>query len=154
MNNLGLILLVDDNPDDYEATHRSLRKNHFKNPVKWCKSGQDAKDFLYYEGEYSDQQYDLPILILLDLNMPGLDGRQLLKLLKVDEKRKGIPTVILTTSNDPTDVDSCYNFGASTYIQKPVEFDGLIKAIKTIKDYWFGIAILPGQKHPSEPVDL
>jgi len=153
MDNLGLILLVDDNPDDYEATHRSLRKNHFKNPVKWCKSGQDAKNFLYYEGEYSGKDHKLPILILLDLNMPGLDGRQLLKLLKQDPQRRGIPTVILTTSNDPLDIDSCYDFGASTYIQKPVEFDGLIQAVKTIKDYWFGIALLPVPNHPVEPKD-
>jgi CheY-like chemotaxis protein len=141
---LGLILLVDDNHDDYEATLRSLRKNHLLNPVYWCKSGSDARDYLYKQGKYiNDDTVCRPCLMLLDLNMPGLDGRQLLKELKADREMASIPTIILTTSNDPKDVEECYAFGASTYIQKPVEFEGLTKAIKAMKDYWFGIALLP-----------
>jgi len=140
----GLILLVDDNPDDYEAALRSLRKNHLLNPVHWCKSGQEAHDYLYNEGEYKESSdTHRPVLMLLDLNMPGIDGRQLLRQLKSDPKMQSIPTVILTTSNDPKDVEDCYALGASTFIQKPVDFDGLTQAIKTMKDYWFGIAILP-----------
>lgn len=143
---LGLILLVDDNHDDYEATVRSLRKNHLMNPVHWCKSGQDARDYLYFTGKYEgDETVRRPTLMLLDLNMPGLDGRQLLRELKSDRDKCAIPTVILTTSNDPKDVEECYALGASTFIQKPVEFEGLTKAIQTMKDYWFGIALLPNE---------
>ncbi|KAF7787006.1 two-component system, unclassified family, response regulator [Pseudoalteromonas rubra] len=142
--NLGLILLVDDNEDDYEATLRSLRKNHLLNPVHWCKSGGDARDYLYHQGKYTDDDsVRRPTLMLLDLNMPGLDGRQLLRELKADRDMCAIPTIILTTSNDPKDIEECYTLGASTFIQKPVEFEGLTKAIQTMKDYWFGIALLP-----------
>lgn len=146
-HDLGLILLVDDNPDDYEATLRSLRKNHLLNPVHWCKSGQDARDYLYHQGKYeNDESVRRPTLMLLDLNMPGLDGRQLLRELKADREMCAIPTVILTTSNDPQDVEECYALGASTFIQKPVEFEGLTQAIRTMKDYWFGIALLPQEE--------
>ena len=78
--------------------------------------------------------------------MPGIDGRQLLKILKQDPDKRSIPIVILTTSKDSKDVDKCYEMGASTYIQKPVDFEGLTKAIATMKDYWFGVAILPSRE--------
>lgn len=135
---LSTILLVEDNEDDFEATTRSLRKNHVMNPIRWCKSGQQALDYLL--GGSSEK----PDLILLDLNMPGIDGRQVLTILKNDPKTKSIPVVILTTSNDPADVENCYEIGASTYIQKPVRFEDLHEAIRIVKDYWFGVAILPG----------
>ncbi len=76
--------------------------------------------------------------------MPGLDGRKVLATVKQDPTLKQIPIVILTTSSDERDVTECYKLGASTYIQKPVDFDGLIAAVRRIKDYWFGIALLPG----------
>ncbi len=144
MSDMSHILLVEDNQDDYEAAVRSLKKNHFMNPVHWCKNGQDALDYLYREGQYSDNpDVKTPDLILLDLNMPGVDGRQVLQRLKEDPEKRSIPVVILTTSKDSKDVDKCYEIGASTYIQKPVDFDGLTQAIRTMKDYWFGVAILP-----------
>lgn len=137
---LASILLVEDNQDDYEATIRSLKKNHLLNPVHWCKNGQDALDYL------QNNSSDKPSLILLDLNMPGIDGRQVLQRIKENKKLKSIPVVILTTSTDNKDVEQCYCIGASTYIQKPVSFDGLTEAIRTMKDYWFGVAILPGKE--------
>ena len=147
MINNGLILLVEDNPDDYEATVRSLKKNHLTNPIKWCKSGKDAYDYLHRINAYSDDSdVHTPIMILLDLNMPGMDGRELLREMKKDDSLRRIPTIVLTTSNDPMDVDQCYLIGASTYIQKPVGFKGLTESLKTMKDYWFGIAILPVQE--------
>ena len=147
MINNGLILLVEDNPDDYEATVRSLRKNRLTNPIKWCKSGKDAYDYLHRINAYSDDSdVHTPIMILLDLNMPGMDGRELLREMKKDDSLRRIPTIVLTTSNDPMDVDQCYLIGASTYIQKPVGFKGLTESLKTMKDYWFGIAILPVQE--------
>jgi len=144
MTPLGHILLVEDNPDDYEATARSLKKNHIINPVHWCKNGADALDYLRHKGIYSqDSTVQMPDLMLLDLNMAGIDGRQVLKIIKSDEGLKKIPVVILTTSVDSHDVDQCYALGANTYIQKPVSFDGLTQAMATIKNYWFGIAVLP-----------
>ncbi|MET0155384.1 MAG: response regulator [Rickettsiales bacterium] len=144
---LPTILLVEDSVDDYKATERSFRKNNFRNPLQWCKSGQDALDYLKHEGPYAPSSpssaKDTPALILLDLNMPGLDGKQTLASVKKDERLRKIPVVILTTSTDERDVEQCYSLGASTYIQKPVDFDGLIEAIKRLKEYWFGIAVLP-----------
>jgi two-component system response regulator len=84
-----------------------------------------------------------PGIILLDLNMPGLDGRKTLEIIKRTQQLRSIPVVILTTSNDERDVQACYDLGANTYIQKPVDFDGLISAIKRLKEYWFEIALLP-----------
>lgn len=137
-NELAHILLVEDNQDDYEATMRSLKKNHLINPVHWCKNGQEALDYL------QNKKMEKPRLILLDLNMPGIDGRQVLQKIKNDPTLRCIPVVILTTSTDNKDVEQCYCIGASTYIQKPVSFDGLTEAVRTMKDYWFGVAILPG----------
>jgi len=137
------LLLVEDNEDDYEATLRSLRRNHVVNPVHWCRSGRDALDFMLHEGPYADSEEAGPSLVLLDLNMPGIDGRQVLVFMKNSPVLRHIPVVILTTSSSPGDIDQCYAIGASTYIQKPVSFEGLTEAIRTMKDYWFGVAILP-----------
>jgi len=139
------LLLVEDNEDDYEATVRSLKKNHFVNPVHWCKSGREALEFLAKAA--ADHGRNLPDLMLLDLNMPGIDGRQVLATVKADAALRHIPVIVLTTSNDARDIDQCYNIGASTYIQKPVSFEGLTEAIRTMKDYWFGIALLPTREN-------
>jgi two-component system response regulator len=142
------ILLVEDSTDDYEAAIRSFKAAHLDNPVHWCETGQDALDYLKNEGTYAREPFGVkPALILLDLNMPGLDGKRVLAIVKQDPILKKIPVVILTTSSDERDVTQCYELGASTYIQKPVDFDGLIRAVGRIKDYWFGIALLPGE-HP------
>jgi two-component system response regulator len=142
---LPTILLVEDNIDDYDAAIRSFKAAHLDNPVHWCKTGADALDYLRGEGPYAiDLGSPRPALILLDLNMPGIDGKKVLAIVKQDPALKKIPIVILTTSSDARDVTQCYELGASTYIQKPVDFDGLIAAVSRIKEYWFGIALLPG----------
>jgi CheY-like chemotaxis protein len=146
MQDLPQVLLVEDNEDDYEATQRSFARNHFVNPIVWCKSGQDALDYLRSEGKYKGRPNASPGLILLDLNMPGIDGRKTLEIIKSSDALKAIPVVVLTTSADSRDVEQCYRLGVSTYIQKPVSFDGLTEAIRTMKDYWFGIALLPPNK--------
>jgi two-component system response regulator len=142
---LPTILLVEDSIDDYEAAMRSFKAAHLDNPVHWCKTGQEALDYLKHEGTYAHAPGAAkPALVLLDLNMPGIDGRKVLAIVKQDPALKKTPVVILTTSSDERDVTHCYELGASTYIQKPVDFDGLIGAVSRIKDYWFGIALLPG----------
>jgi len=138
------ILLVEDNSDDYDAVMRSFKSAHLDNPIKWCRTGQAALDYLRHEGVHKGQpQGEMTALILLDLNMPGLDGRKILAILKQDAALKKIPVVVLTTSGDNRDVTQCYELGASTYIQKPVNFDGLVGAVARIKEYWFGVALLP-----------
>jgi two-component system response regulator len=147
MKPLPRILLVEDNLDDYEATVRSLRKSHFANPIHWCRNGQDALDYLHCREAYAAESPETsrPDLILLDLNMPGIDGRHLLEQIKNDARLGIIPVVVLSTSADNKDIDQCYALGASTYIQKPVNFEGLMQAIRTMKEYWFDVAILPGR---------
>lgn len=138
------ILMVEDSEDDYEATIRAFKKVSLHNPIVWCRSGRDALDFLRREGLHRNTKNGShPGLILLDLNMPGLDGRKTLRLIKGDDALKKIPVIILTTSTDERDVEDCYQMGANTYVQKPVSFEGLIEAIKRLKAYWFEIALLP-----------
>jgi two-component system, response regulator len=144
-HSLPTILLVEDSVDDHDAAVRSFKAAHLDNPVHWCKTGQDALDYLRNQGSYAQKPASgRPALILLDLNMPGIDGRKVLTIVKGDPVLRKIPVVILTTSGDERDVKQCYDLGASTYIQKPVNFDGLIGAVGRIKEYWFGVALLPG----------
>ncbi|HSZ12013.1 MAG TPA: response regulator [Rhizomicrobium sp.] len=131
------ILIVEDSTDDFEATKRAFNKANLHNPIKHVFNGEDALSYLRADA------LTKPGLILLDLNMPGLDGRKTLEIIKQTPKLKKIPVVILTTSDDERDVKACYELGANTYIQKPVDFDGLIAAIKRLKEYWFEIALLP-----------
>lgn len=130
------ILLVDDNDDDVEATLRAFKRTNLKNGIVRAATGAEAIALL------RDQRVQ-PGLILLDLNMPGLDGRRVLSILKGDNELRKIPVVVLTTSGDERDVEECYQLGANTYIQKPVDLDGLFAAIQRLKDYWFEIALLP-----------
>ncbi|HTK83858.1 MAG TPA: response regulator [Patescibacteria group bacterium] len=134
------ILLVEDNPDDHEATVRALRRANMSNPVVWSQSGEEALEQL--RGKDGGEPLK-PGMVLLDLNMSGLDGRQTLQIIKDDPALKWIPVIILTTSGDERDVDSTYQAGANSYIQKPVSFDGLIDALKRLKGYWFELALLP-----------
>jgi CheY-like chemotaxis protein len=144
MDELGQLLLVEDNPDDYESMLRGFRKANLLNPVHWCTDGQDALDYLGKSGKYRDDvTVRTPALILLDLNLPGLDGRRLLSRIKDNPETRHVPVVILTTSNNQTDINKCYALGANTYIQKPVGFEGLVEASSRLKGYWFGIALLP-----------
>lgn len=137
------ILIVDDSDDDYETTIIALEETNLANPLARCENGQDAIDYLFKQGEYIDDKTTKPGIILLDLNMPGIDGRKVLNKIKNDDNLKDIPVVILTTSSDERDIEECYKMGANTYVQKPVNLDNFMSAIKRLKEYWFEIAILP-----------
>ena len=138
------ILLVEDSPEDFETTERAFRKSGLRNPIVRCADGDEALDYLFRRGAYTDpEKSPRPGVILLDLNLPGTDGREVLTELKADPILKQIPVVVLTTSKDERDVDACYKAGASSYIQKPVDMDGFIKAIERLNGYWFEVVILP-----------
>lgn len=142
----SIILVVEDNVDDYEALMRAFKKAPLDNRVQWCKSGKDALDYLRHEGPYAAAPAATPpALILLDLNMPGIDGKKALALIKQDPQLKHIPVLILTTSANERDIEQCYELGASTYIHKPAAFEGLIDTVKCIKNYWLNTALLPRQ---------
>ena len=138
------ILLVEDSPEDFEATLRAFRKSGLKNTVLRCADGDEALDFLHRRGAYADPANSpRPGVILLDLNLPGTDGRQVLNEIKNNERLRDIPVVVLTTSADERDITACYRAGANSYIQKPVDIDGFMKAIERLNGYWFEVVILP-----------
>lgn len=137
------ILLVEDSPEDFETTRRALHRSGVKNPIHLCTDGDDALDFLHRRGRHAGAAPLRPGLILLDLNLPGTDGLQVLEEIKGHAVLKQIPVVVLTTSSDERDVNACYLAGANSYVQKPVDFEGFRRAIDRLKSYWFEVVILP-----------
>jgi len=138
------LLLVEDSPEDREATIRAFKKAGMANPIHTCVNGDDALDYLFRRGKYTDpKQAPLPNLILLDLNMPGTDGREVLAELKKTEELKVIPVIVLTTSTDDRDIAACYRMGANSYVKKPVDMEGFLRSIQRLKEYWFEVVILP-----------
>ena len=139
-----VILLIEDSPEDTEAMRRAFKKSGLANPLRHCSDGDDALDYLFQRGPYAEPgMAPRPGVILLDLNMPGTDGREVLAEIKNDEQLRQIPVVVLTTSSDERDIDKCYQAGANSYICKPVDLEGFMHAVQMLKDYWFEIVVLP-----------
>lgn len=137
------ILLVEDSPEDFETTRRAFRRAGLRNPMLHCATGDDALDFLHQRGSYTAATAPRPGIILLDLNLPGTDGRAVLAEIKAAAGLSEIPVVVLTTSADHRDVEACYQAGANSYVQKPVNLDAFMEAIQRLHDYWFDVVILP-----------
>ena len=139
-----LILFIEDSDDDFFAAERAFMKAGLRNSIRRLTNGDQAVEYLFRRGEFSQPNTaPLPGIILLDLNLPGLDGRDVLRMIKADSNLRKIPVIVLTTSNAEKDIEQCYLDGANTYVQKPVELKDFILAITRLKDYWFEIAILP-----------
>jgi CheY-like chemotaxis protein len=139
------ILVVDDSDDDYDATVRALTKGTcLKNPIHRCENGQESLDYLFRRGRYAEPDAaPRPGIILLDLNMPGIDGRTVLDEIKHNDSLRSIPTIVMTNSDDKRDINACYEMGANTYIRKPLDLAGFFEAMARLKEYWFEIAVLP-----------
>ncbi|MBI4389529.1 MAG: response regulator [Nitrospinae bacterium] len=139
-----LILFVEDSDEDYQTTLRAFKKAGLHNPVQRCEDGDEALDYLFRRGKFSDPANSpRPELVLLDLNLPGTDGRDVLIEIKNDQELRRIPIIVLTTSSDERDIDKCYQDGANSYIHKPVNLENFFQAIQKLKDFWFEVAILP-----------
>jgi len=134
------ILLVEDNPNDVEITVRALKKGQVRNRLTVARDGQEALDILL---GHSNGGAPLPGLILLDLNLPKVDGREVLGKIKAHPKLRRIPVIVLTTSTREEDVARAYDLGVNTFITKPVQFEDFMKVVSTIRDYWISIATLP-----------
>jgi len=131
------ILLVEDNPDDVELTLRAFKKNEFAHDVAVARDGAEAVDYLFATGNYADRNpKEVPPLILLDLKLPKLNGLEVLKCIRENEVTKRVPVVILTTSDDDTDVINGYDLGVNSYIRKPVGFDVFMETVRQLGLYW------------------
>lgn len=130
------ILLVEDNPNDAELSIRALKERHFVNHLVWVKDGAEALDFIFGTGAYSGKGNNLPRVILLDLRLPKVDGLEVLKRVKSDEKTKSIPVVVLTSSKEDRDITESYRLGVNSYISKPVGFEEFAKTVADLGLYW------------------
>ena len=131
------ILLIEDNPDDEELTRLALDKNNIANTLNVVRDGAEALDFLFCRGRYSSRDpADAPTVILLDLKLPKVDGLEVLRQLRANERTKLLPVVILTSSKEEQDLLNGYRLGANSYIRKPVDFDQFIEAVRQLGLYW------------------
>jgi two-component system response regulator len=132
------VLLVEDNPADAELTLRELKKNKLVNTCYHAKDGEEALEFIFATGRFEGSRSidSPPKLVLLDLKMPKIDGLEVLKKIKTDERTKATPVVVLTSSREDPDIQKCYQLGANSYIVKPVNFENFAQSIKNIGFYW------------------
>jgi CheY-like chemotaxis protein len=139
-----VILLAEDDPDDRTLTIRALQHNRLANDIKWVEDGEALMDYLYRRGAYaSPGSAPRPGLILLDLNMPRMDGREALQAIKADADLRRIPVIVLTTSWAERDIVQSYDLGVNAFVTKPVTFGELDHAIKVLGNFWFEIVKLP-----------
>jgi len=132
------ILVVEDSDEDFEALTRVMKRTSIVNPIFRCCDGEEAIDFLERRGDYTQaEQAPRPSLILLDLNLPGTDGREVLQHIKQNAQFSAIPTVIFTTSSNPKDLEFCYANGANSYLLKPLGIDKFQRSVQILIDYWF-----------------
>jgi CheY-like chemotaxis protein len=138
------ILLADDDEEDLQMTQEALQQSRLGNDLRFALDGEELMDYLLRRGKYSDPlDAPTPGLILLDLNMPKKDGREALAEIKANPELRQIPVIVLTTSRAEEDVFRTYDLGVSSFITKPVTFDGLVEAMKVLARYWFEIVELP-----------
>lgn len=131
------ILLVEDNPNDLELALRALKKHNLANNVIVARDGAEALDFIFGTGSYAHRQIEkIPKLVLLDLKLPKVDGLEVLRRIKADERTKTIPVVVLTSSQEERDVVDSYRLGVNSYIVKPVDFDQFIDSVSKLGLYW------------------
>lgn len=136
MENLGRILLVEDDPKDVELTLTALEEYNLANEVVVAADGEQALDYLYYRGNYMRRARENPAVLLLDLKLPKVDGLEVLKQLKSDENLKLIPVVVLTSSREEKDMVTSYKLGVNAYVVKPVDFHEFVNAIKELGVFW------------------
>ena len=139
------ILLVEDNPDDVELTRIAFAEAKVANHLVVVGDGVEALDYLFARGQYAHRDPDdLPSIVLLDLNLPKVDGREVLQAIRANEKTRALPVVVMTTSTEPFDVEASYALGVNSYIRKPVDFEQFVWAVKQVGLYWLVL------NHPRE----
>jgi two-component system, response regulator len=135
--NSNYILLVEDNPSDVRLTRRALEQSHITNPLVVAEDGREALDYVFALGAHTGRDVtDLPRVVLLDLKLPRLDGLEVLRQLRADERTRRLPVVILTSSREQQDIMAGYDLGANSYVRKPVDFTQFAEAVRTLGLYW------------------
>jgi CheY-like chemotaxis protein len=131
------VLIIEDNPSDVELTLRAFKRHNFVNNIFVVRDGEEALEFIFCTGRYVERNISKPLkVILLDLNLPKVSGLEVLQKIKSDEYAKVIPVVIVTASQDDINLKECYKLGANSYIVKPIEFEGFVRAIGELGLYW------------------
>ena len=142
----GRILLAEDSPQDAELTLNALAEHNITNLVDVARDGAEALDYLYKRGKFVDRQGGNPVLVLLDLKMPRMDGLEVLRTVKADPQLRTIPVVILTSSREEQDVVRSYELGVNAYVVKPVEFDQFMRAVRDLGLFWLLINESPPER--------
>jgi CheY-like chemotaxis protein len=144
INRNRYLLLVEDNPDDIELTIRAIKKHHITNELIICHDGAEALDFLFARGSFCDRDInDKPRFVLLDLKLPKIDGLEVLRQIRADNRTKLIPVVIFSSSTEQRDMFNVYSEGANSYIRKPVEFEQYSESIRQVGTYWLILNEVP-----------
>jgi CheY-like chemotaxis protein len=136
LNEIRNILLAEDDPNDVELTLAALAENDLAGNVEVVRDGAEALDYLFRQGKFATRPDANPVVVLLDLKMPKVNGLEVLHTIKTNEKLKTVPVVALTSSRESTDVKRCYDFGVNAYVVKPVGFPDFIKAVKQLGIFW------------------
>jgi CheY-like chemotaxis protein len=136
MVKLKRILLVEDNPNDAELTMEALAEHNLANDVEWVHDGEEALDFLFCRGKYAGKLCNDLAVVLLDLKLPKVDGLEVLRIIKGDERLKFIPVVVLTSSREERDLVESYKLGVNAYVVKPVDFSAFINAVRELGVFW------------------
>ena len=138
------ILLVEDNPDDADLTIRALKKNGLASSIIHLQDGEEALDFIFCRGVYSDRVFEeMPKLLILDLKMPKVDGIEVLRQVKSDARTRAMPVVLFTSSSEERDITKSYQSGVNSYIVKPVEFESFVKVVSNVGLYWLSLNQIP-----------
>ncbi len=140
------ILLVEDNPGDARLVEKAFEMGRLANRIFHVPDGEEALDFLFHRGKYPDAPR--PDIIMLDLNMPGIDGREVLAIIKANPDLMTIPVIIMTTSAAERDILESYKLHVNCYITKPVQVQDFLNVVKTIDEFWIGVVCLPGRQKP------
>jgi CheY-like chemotaxis protein len=136
MNELKRILLAEDDPRDIELTLAALSENKLVNDVVVVRDGEEALDYLYRRGRFASRPEGQPVVVLLDLKMPKVDGIEVIRQLKSDEKMRTLPLVVLTSSRESRDLEECYRLGVNAFVVKPVHFGAFVEAVKEVGAFW------------------
>ena len=139
----AIVLLADDDPGDQELTRRALQDDVVKTELRIVSDGEETLEYLFQNGRFNAQTAPRPDLVLLDLNMPRIDGRTVLERMRAHKPLRNIPVVVLTTSNQEQDIVRSYDIGCNSYITKPVDFNQFVRMIRELDHYWLELVVLP-----------